>query len=33
MQKNDIGKVGGISGIVALFVTVICQLFHEGGIP
>jgi len=33
MQKNDIGKVGGISGIVALIVTVICQLFHEGGIP
>lgn len=33
MQKNDIGKVGGISGIVALIVVVICQLFHEGGIP
>jgi len=33
MQKNDIGKLGGISGIVALIVTVICQLFHEGGIP
>jgi len=33
MQKNDIGKVGGITGIVALIVTVICQLFHEGGIP
>ena len=33
MQKNDIGKVGGISGIVALIVTVICQLFHNGGIP
>jgi len=33
MQKNDIGKVGGISGIVALIVTVICQLFHDGGIP
>ncbi len=33
MQKNDIGKVGGISGIVALIVTIVCQLFHEGGIP
>jgi len=33
MQKNDIGKVGGVAGIVALIVTVICQLFHEGGIP
>jgi len=33
MQKNDIGKVAGISGAVALIVSVICQLFHSGGSP
>jgi len=33
MQKNNVAKVGGITGIVALIVTVICQLFHDGGIP
>jgi len=33
MQKNDIGKVAGISGAVALIVSVVCQLFHSGGVP
>jgi len=33
MQKNDIGKLGGISGVVALIVVVICQVFHAGGVP
>jgi len=33
MQKNDIGKLGGISGAVALVVVIICQLFHNGGVP
>ena len=33
MQKNDIGKVGGVAGIAALIVTIVCQLFHNGGIP
>ena len=30
MQKNDIGKLGGISGAVAVIVVIICQLFHSG---
>ena len=33
MQKNDIGKLGGISGAVAVIVVRICQLFHSGGVP
>jgi len=33
MKKNDIGKGAGVSGAVAVIVTVICQLFHNGGIP
>ena len=33
MQKKSIGKTAGISGAVALIVTIICQLFHSGGIP
>jgi hypothetical protein len=33
MQKNDIGKLGGISGGVALVVVIICQLFHSSGVP
>ena len=33
MQKNDIGKLGGVSGAVALVVVIICQLFHSGGTP
>ena len=33
MQKNDIGKLGGISGAVAVIVVIICQLFHNGGVP
>jgi len=33
MQKNDIGKLGGVSGAVALVVVIICQLFHSSGVP
>jgi len=33
MQKNDIGKLGGVSGVVAIIVVVICQLFHAGNVP
>jgi len=33
MKQNDIGKVGGVAGLVALIVTLVCQLFHNGGIP
>jgi hypothetical protein len=31
MNKNDIGKTAGISGAVAVIVSIICQLFHSGG--
>jgi len=33
MRKNDIGKTAGLCGAVSLVVVLICQLFHEGGIP
>jgi len=33
MDKNDIGKTAGISGAVAVIITVVCQLFHSGGVP
>jgi len=33
MNKNDIGKTAGISGAVAVIITVVCQMFHAGGVP
>jgi len=33
MKKNDIGKTAGISGAVAVIVSIICQVFHSGGVP
>jgi len=33
MQKNDIGKTARISGAVAVIVSIICQVFHSGGVP
>jgi len=30
MNKNDIGKTAGISGAVAVIVSIICQIFHGG---
>jgi len=33
MKKNEMGKVAGISGAVAVIVTIVCQIFHNGGIP
>tara|TARA_R100001244_G_scaffold87768_1_gene67048 strand:+ start:475 stop:576 length:102 start_codon:yes stop_codon:yes gene_type:complete len=33
MQKNEIGKLSGISGAVAVIVVIICQIFHAGGVP
>jgi len=33
MQKNDIGKTAGISVAVAVIVSVMCQIFHSGGVP
>ena len=33
MNKNDISKTAGISGAVALIITIICNMFHSGAIP
>jgi len=33
MDKKLVGKYAGISGIVALVITVLCQVMHNGGIP
>jgi len=33
MNKNDIGKTAGISGAVAVIITIVCQIFHAGGVP
>jgi len=33
MNKNDIGKTVGISGAVAVIITIVCQMFHTGGVP
>jgi len=33
MNKNEIGKTAGISGAVALIITIICNMFHSGVSP
>jgi len=33
MNKNEIGKVAGISGGIAVIVSILCQVFHNGGVP
>ena len=33
MNKNDIEKTAGISGAVALLITILCNLFHSGVNP
>tara|TARA_R100001086_G_C11665458_1_gene211440 strand:- start:72 stop:173 length:102 start_codon:yes stop_codon:yes gene_type:complete len=33
MNKNNIGKSAGIGGAVAVIITIVCQLFHAGGVP
>jgi len=33
MNKNEIGKVAGISGAIAVLVSILCQVFHTGGVP
>ena len=33
MNKNDFGKGAGIGGVIALIVTVLCQVMHEGVRP
>ena len=33
MDKKLVGKYAGLTGAVALVLTVICQITHDGGIP
>tara|TARA_R100000687_G_C6318716_1_gene103941 strand:- start:141 stop:242 length:102 start_codon:yes stop_codon:yes gene_type:complete len=33
MDKNNIGKMAGVGGAIAVIITVVCQLFHAGGVP
>jgi len=33
MDKKQVGKYGGLTGAVALIITIICQITHNGSIP
>tara|TARA_Y100001951_G_scaffold5262_1_gene3386 strand:+ start:239 stop:340 length:102 start_codon:yes stop_codon:yes gene_type:complete len=33
MDRKDFGKGAGIGGAVAVIITIVCQLFHAGGVP
>ena len=33
MNRNDFGKGAGIGGVVAVIISIICSLTHNGGIP
>jgi hypothetical protein len=33
MDKKNGGITVGISGAVAVIISIICQVFHNGGIP
>jgi len=33
MDKKIVGKYAGLIGAVALIITVLCQITHNGGIP
>jgi hypothetical protein len=33
MDKKSGGITVGILGVVAVIISVICQIFHDGGIP
>ena len=33
MDKNSFGKGIGVAGAVALIITIICQITHNGAIP
>jgi len=33
MNKKIAGKYAGLAGAVALVITVLCQVTHNGGIP
>jgi len=33
MDRKDFGKGAGIGGAVAVIISVICSLTHNGGVP
>ena len=33
MDKKLVGKYAGLTGAVALILTIICQITHNGGLP
>jgi len=33
MDKKIAGKYAGLTGIVALIITVLCQVTHDGALP
>jgi len=33
MDKKTAGKYAGLTGAVALIITIICQITHNGAIP
>ena len=33
MDKKIAGKYAGLTGAVALIITIICQITHNGGLP
>jgi len=33
MDKKSGGITVGLSGAVAVIISIICQIFHDGGIP
>jgi len=33
MDKKIVGKYAGLTGAVALIITIICQITHNGGLP
>jgi len=33
MDKKIVGKYAGLTGVVALIITIICQITHNGGMP
>jgi len=33
MDKKSFGSGAGIGGVIALIVTVLCQVLHNGGVP
>jgi len=33
MDKKAVGKYAGLTGAVSLFLIILCQITHDGGLP